>query len=330
MLLSVCLMILPDALDNFINLNEKLENIIYYVLYCLIGGICLFNPLFAYMLPIFAFNIRSSRNYIAGITCMMGFIYSVATISFQWYIPAFLIIMAVCIEELLIQNSIYHDKLIKTRDDSKEYELLLEEKNRTLMENQDANVLNATLSERNRIAREIHDNVGHMLTRSILQIGAIKAINKDPVMKEPLENLHSTLDTAMNNIRSSVHDLHDESINVESALKDVLSHAENYDTSADIDTCEELPRNYKYAFIAIAKEAVNNAIKHSDGNRIDLILRNHPGFYQLTIKDNGHSKGINYSSGIGMSNMEDRAKQIGGTLRINTNKGFSVIVTVMK
>jgi signal transduction histidine kinase len=43
------------------------------------------------------------------------------------------------------------------------------------MEKQDYEIYLATLRERNRIAREIHDNVGHMLSRSILQIGALKA-----------------------------------------------------------------------------------------------------------------------------------------------------------
>lgn len=52
----------------------------------------------------------------------------------------------------------------KTRDDSKELTLMLEQKNRNLLEKQDAEVYMATLKERNRIAREIHDNVGHMLS----------------------------------------------------------------------------------------------------------------------------------------------------------------------
>ena len=40
-------------------------------------------------------------------------------------------------------------------------------------------------------------------------------------------------------------------------------------------------------FIAIAKEAVNNAVKHSNGDEIRIIVREHPAFYQLEIMDNG-------------------------------------------
>lgn len=59
----------------------------------------------------------------------------------------------------------------KTRDDSKERNLLLQEKNRSLIEKQDYEIYTATLQERNRIAREIHDNVGHLLSRCILIVG---------------------------------------------------------------------------------------------------------------------------------------------------------------
>jgi len=51
--------------------------------------------------------------------------------------------------------------------------MLLRQKNRELIEKQDYEIRLATLNERGRIAREIHDHVGHLLSRSILQIGAL-------------------------------------------------------------------------------------------------------------------------------------------------------------
>ena len=71
------------------------------------------------------------------------------------------------------------------------------------MEKQETEVHLATLKERNRIAREIHDNVGHMLSRSILQLGALKALNHDSSLSAPLSELHKTLNTAMDSIRTS-------------------------------------------------------------------------------------------------------------------------------
>ena len=73
----------------------------------------------------------------------------------------------------------YKKLLNMTRDDSKELEKMLEEKNKRLMSEQDQQVHLATLAERNRIAREIHDNVGHLLSRAILLLGAISTVNTD-------------------------------------------------------------------------------------------------------------------------------------------------------
>ena len=126
-------------------------------------------------------------------------------------------------------------ELLARRDNTAEHDMLVAQNTRQLLENQDNMVLTATLSERNRIAREIHDNVGHMHTRSILQTGAIKVINKDERLEKPLAQLQSTLDTAMDSMRKSVHDLHDESIDLRTALDDVINNV------SDMDIYSHLP-----------------------------------------------------------------------------------------
>ena len=94
----------------------------------------------------------------------------------------------------------------KTIDDGEEKTLLLAEKNRALIEKQNYEIYAATLRERNRIAREIHDNVGHVLSRTILLTGAAKALNKDQNLDPILNGLDDSLNSAMDSIRSSVHD----------------------------------------------------------------------------------------------------------------------------
>ena len=85
----------------------------------------------------------------------------------------------------------------KYRDDSVEASLYLKEKHNALLAQQDYELHVATLTERNRIAREIHDNVGHLLTSSILQTGALQVINKDQLLDSPLQNLSDTLNCAI-------------------------------------------------------------------------------------------------------------------------------------
>lgn len=229
----------------------------------------------------------------------------------------------------------YQMKLHSMRDASMEHDMLMEQMNHQLIEKQNAQIYNATLKERNRIAREIHDNVGHMITRSILQVGAIGVINTDEKLKAPIADLKSTLDTAMDSMRKSVHDLYDESVDLHQALAKLKPTDSAFAFSLEYDCEDDVQRDVKYAFIAIAKEAVNNAVKHSNGDEIRIIVREHPAFYQLEIMDNGTSVDERSLSGetgdgIGIKNIKERVAAIGGTMRIKADDGFRIFVTLMK
>lgn len=229
----------------------------------------------------------------------------------------------------------YQMKMHSMRDASMEHDMLMEQMNHQLIEKQNAQIYNATLKERNRIAREIHDNVGHMITRSILQVGAIGVINTDEKLKAPIADLKSTLDTAMDSMRKSVHDLYDESVDLRQALAKLKPTDSAFAFSLEYDCEDDVPRDVKYAFIAIAKEAVNNAVKHSNGDEIRIIVREHPAFYQLEIMDNGTSADERSltgetGDGIGIKNIKERVAAIGGTMRIKADDGFRIFVTLMK
>ena len=245
----------------------------------------------------------------------------------------FLLLLSAC--ATLLQYNIRKtetltEELKKFRDTSKEHELLIEEKNRRLQEQQDAELYTATLKERNRIAREIHDNVGHLLTRSLLQVGAIKTINQNETLKELLEALHETLNTAMTNIRNSVHDLHNESIDLHCAIQEIIDNVTSISVQFDYDIHTDVPKTMKYCFIAITKEAVNNTLKHSNATKMHILLQEHPAFYQLLIQDNGTNNSQNLFDGMGIQNMKDRVKTLNGTIKISNENGFKILISIFK
>lgn len=217
----------------------------------------------------------------------------------------------------------------RLRDTSTEYNLLLRQKNQELIKQQDYEIRVATLKERNRIAREIHDNVGHMLSRSILQSGALIAINKDPNLQEPLGSLKDTLSLVMDSIRESVHDLHDDSVDLKSSLQTMMKNFTGYDVHMEYDMGTILPRDIKYCFIAIAKEALSNISKHSNATRIKIIAREHPSFYQLIIEDDGTNITLS-NTGIGLTNMQERVEQLHGRFSVTTEQGFRIFISVPK
>ena len=240
-------------------------------------------------------------------------------------------------------QALYQD-FHQIRDDSEEHTLLLSEKNKALLEKQDYEIYAATLRERNRIAREIHDNVGHVLSRSILMTAACKTINKNDSLDPLLGNLEESLNGAMNSIRSSVHDLHDDAIDLEDAIKGLVKDFTFCPVNLTYDMSRQIPREVKYSLISITKEGLSNVMRHSNADSVDILLREHPALYQLCIEDNGtpeneipdiqtvsdSNKAKNTSGGMGLSNIRDRAKALGGTVQITQENGFRIFVTIPK
>ena len=222
-------------------------------------------------------------------------------------------------------------KLTLLRDEIAGKNRQLGEQNLRLAQAQDNEIHLATLKERNRIAREIHDNVGHMLTRSLLQAGALLVINKDDELREPLESLKSTLDSAMTSIRESVHDLHDDSIDLKKVIEESISTVDSrFTVTLDCDVSEYMAGNVKLCMIGVVKEGLSNAVKHSTGDKISIIVREHPGFYQLMLEDNGSCSEIK-ESGIGLKNMRDRVEALKGRISLTpSQEGFKIFVSIPK
>lgn len=215
------------------------------------------------------------------------------------------------------------------QDTTRENALLLENKNKDLMEKQDYEVNLATLNERNRIAREIHDNVGHLLSRSILQVGALMAVHKDDYVRNDLSELRETLSKAMDSVRNSVHDLHDESIDCYTQICALTDTFDFCEVHLDYDIEGNPIKEQRYAFIAIVKESLFNVMKHSNATIVNIRLREHPALYQLIIEDNGNQI-KNNRSGIGLQNITDRVEALNGNLNIDRNNGFHIFISIPK
>ncbi|MBQ5430652.1 MAG: hypothetical protein IIU28_03245 [Lachnospiraceae bacterium] len=229
----------------------------------------------------------------------------------------------------------YYKMLHRTRDDSEELERILKERNSRLLREQDQQIHLATLKERNRIAREIHDNVGHMLSRGILLLGAIQTVNSDDNIRPQLELLAETLDESMKKMRQSVHDLHDDSIDLEKNFREITGQLKDFRVELEADFEDSLPRKVKLSLLGILQEAVTNILKHSNGDSVKVIFHNNPGFCTLSVSDNGTvSKetkdlvgGKSFKKkGIGLSNITDRARSCGGDAYFYTVQGFTVYV----
>lgn len=299
-----------------------------FVLYLII---CFFEPTLLFFIPIICYDVLIFK---------IKWIWALAMLPYLNYInqsltvsKGLILVMALT-AYILKYRSVSFQKIKKEyyqlRDNTKEISMQLEKKNKTLMEKQDYEINLATLKERNRIARDIHDNVGHMLSRSLLQIGALLAVNKDESTKEGLRSIKETLSEAMDNIRSSVHDLHEESIDLEIEIQSLINNFTFCPIEFDYDVESNPEKNLKYCFIAVTKEALSNIINHSNAAKASVKICEHPALYQLVIEDNGTQIDCENKNGIGLKNISDRIAAFSGNVNISTDKGFRIFISIPK
>lgn len=243
-----------------------------------------------------------------------------------------ILLLAVCyfLQQRTSQLEQTRTELISLRDSSQESSLLLQHQNKELLEKQDYEVRLAKLNERNRIAREIHDHVGHLLSRSILQVGALMVTQQDMALREDLGHVRDTLAQAMDSIRSSVHDLHADSIDLEMQIKALVEGFLYCPLRLDYRIEHEPEPEIKFCFIAIVKEGLQNIMRHSEATQVTLTLLEHPALYQLILQDNGLQEGKNMGEGLGLKNMLERVNALGGRLTIERKGGFRIFVSIPK
>lgn len=223
---------------------------------------------------------------------------------------------------------------LRAADALRERELALEARNRDLIDAQDYEVRLATLSERARIAREIHDSVGHLLTRAIVQAEAQRVVHAGEPCEGGFAAVAATLREALNEVRASVHDLRDDScdlsVQVRAAAEaacagsgvEVSCRAEAADAPPAVTSC----------LLAVVREALSNTLRHSDARHVSVELAEHPGLWRLRVADDGTASvaGASAGAGMGLASMEERVRALGGAFRAGPGErgGWVVFVSV--
>ena len=232
------------------------------------------------------------------------------------------------------------ERMRRTRDELQERALALEARNRDLADRQDYEVELATLAERARIAREIHDNVGHQLTRASLQTEALRVVHaNEPGVAADFADVKRTVDEALQLVRSSVHALNDNAANLSVQLERIVEGARS-DGGPQIELevlAEHAPANVANCFTAVLREALSNAIRHACAHAVTVRCMEHPSFYQLIVTDDG-AGGVQASSrgtaeGMGLGSMRERVEALGGTFTAGPRAGaggWRVFATVPK
>ena len=229
-------------------------------------------------------------------------------------------------------------RLHAMRDDLREKVLALQDANARLLRAQDHELRAAALSERTRIAREIHDGVGHLLTRLLLQVKALQVVHRDaPGVVDDLATLDDGLDEALDSMRRSVHALSDEGEEMATSLNLLGSRCGITAVSVDCSTDVEPPAAVARCVVAVVREALTNAARHGSAYSARVTVTDYPAFWQVTVDNDGvvpvedepavDGRG---SAGLGLRSMTERVEALGGRVRITPRPRFTVFATIPK
>lgn len=231
-------------------------------------------------------------------------------------------------------------RMRRARDELQERALVLEARNRDLADRQDYEVELATLAERARIAREIHDNVGHQLTRASLQAEALRVVHADePGVAADFADVRHTVDEALQLVRASVHALNDNAVDLSVQFERIVEGARS-DGGPQIELevmTEHAPANVANCFAAVLREALSNTMRHACAHAVTVRCMEHPSFYQLIVSDDGaggvQASGRGSTEGMGLASMRERIEALGGTFTAGPRAGaggWRVFATVPK
>ena len=237
-----------------------------------------------------------------------------------------------------VQEEAARRSLHAVRDDLREKVLTLQDTNAQLLQAQDYELRAAALAERTRIAREIHDGVGHLLTRLLLQVKALQVVHREePGVVADLTTLDGGLDEALDSMRRSVHALSDDGEELATSLNLLGSRCGIDSVSVDCSTDVEPPPAVARCVVAVVREALTNAARHGGARSARVAVTDYPAFWQVTVDNDGivpaegepavDGRG---GSGLGLRSMTDRVEALGGRVRITPRPRFTVFATIPK
>ena len=195
----------------------------------------------------------------------------------------------------------------------------------------------SVVSERNRLALELHDVVSQKLFSVVLTAeAAVTLLDRDPAAaRERLERVGALARESLDELRSLIDELRPSDLErdgLAAALRkhvEVLAPLHSAAIEAELDDVPpDLERDRQV--LRLAQEALTNALRHSAASRVGLILRRRDGGLELEVSDDG----IGFDPDepelrarrLGLTSMEERAQRAGGELKIESTAGKGTAV----
>jgi two-component system, NarL family, sensor kinase len=198
-------------------------------------------------------------------------------------------------------------------------------------------VLEAEEKERERIARDLHDGVGQVMSAAKMNLSAFESelSFKDENQKLQFEKVINLVDEGCKEVRNVSHQMMPNALlkaGLSSAIKEFIDKIDSPSLKVNLYTeglNERLDNNTETVLYRVIQECVNNVIKHSGANQLDISLLKDEDGISATIEDNG--KGFDGKAtveGIGLKNIKTRIEFLKGTVDFDSSVGKGTLVAI--
>lgn len=195
----------------------------------------------------------------------------------------------------------------------------------------------ATLQERNRIAREIHDSLGHLLTAQSIQLeNALLFLPKDQEKtRQFLDAAKQLAAQSLKGVRQSVAMLRSDPLQGQSLDVAIAESMEAFQLMSGhmpeltVKLSQSLPTEINTAIYRILQEALTNIFKHSQATHVYVSLQDYDATVWLDIEDNGVGFEPNQNTtGFGLQSMQERTLALDGQFYLKSSPGKGCCVSV--
>lgn len=231
----------------------------------------------------------------------------------------------------------------KRKNTERELRLLMEEKLKNQKDEQKTrsfSIIKGQEKERKRVSKEIHDGIGQMLTSMRMRLEMV--VTQHPTLAQDLTDTQELLQSIISETRRICSNLLPNVLNdfgLRAAVNDLVKSMRE-STNLQVDLEEDLQLEYvdreiEIGIFRIVQEVLNNVMKHSKANRLEIQIRNDRKKLYLLIEDDGQGFSYNehelfvkehQAKNNGLRNMKERAELLGGDLKITSTKNIGTSV----
>jgi len=200
-------------------------------------------------------------------------------------------------------------------------------------------VIEAEEAERQRIAKDLHDGVGQMMSAAKMNLSAyesnVRFKNEDE--KQNFQKIIALVDESCKEVRSVSHNMMPNALlknSLSSAIREFIDKLDHKQLQVHLYTGgleQRLDANIETILYRVIQECVNNVIKHANANTLDISILKEPDEITATIEDNGQGFDTTDRAtldGIGLKNIRTRIEYLKGTVDVDSSPGKGTLVAL--